>query len=341
MAQSTYLRQPTDHNLFFHVNRAAPMRRLEPDWNVPERVSETSLYHSTTPQIQPLPLERQGDRSLHYRMLRQGLLPEQPTLRRRIYTDMDPLTRIEESIPITREERQQDKLVKGVSDIASALEAFLGKSGSSAVQRQRAVQTALKTLFERYNVPMGDSERKILEQFSPAQATDMLERLEDKLEEAEDATEAERIIKDEVKKEAKHEHKEEKEEKEEKKYTFPPTFTKEEIRERARSRYGRPVRTLRDGREVFVRNDTEYVFDPSMRNGQGAFSKFEARAARFTEGLPEPRRGLRRQTSAEREETPVPRDLRRGRRARFVPQFQQDPSPEFLEAEWTAGYPDE
>lgn len=265
---TTYSRTQGDRNLFYHTNRGAQMKPLKQSENVPRKFGETSLYHNDAEQAHPLAKERGGDRSAHYRLLRLGVLPETPTFRRRIYTDMDPLTRIEESIPITREERKTDQLVKGVADISSSMKTFLEKSGTSFEERQQAAQLALRTMLERYNVPMEDL-LPIIANFSPRQAVDLFDDLERRFErEGIDTTDAERIIKDQIKIEAEHKHEEKKmvitEEEEKKKPSPPKGLAPRQIRELALTPsrgYGRPVGTTADGRQVFEKNGRRYVYN--------------------------------------------------------------------------------
>ena len=211
---STFPSNTSDANLFFHVNRTSRLKPQTRDYGVPKRFGEPSPYTSYAAPVHPLPREQRGDKSAHYRMLRKGLLPKVPTFRRRIFTDFDPQTRIEESIPRTREERQSDKLVSGVSAIAEALGNFLGKANVPYKTQVQASQTAMRTLLEKYNVSMGGRINALVNQMTPEQVTHIFDDLESKFERGEiDAAEAERIITKTIEGESKHEHKhEEKEE---------------------------------------------------------------------------------------------------------------------------------
>ena len=207
---TTYSRRQGDKNLFYQVNRGRQMKNMTQDYNVPQRFSEPSPYNSYAVPIHPLPKERGGDASAHYRMLRKGLLPEEPTHRRRIYIDLDPETRIEETLPTTREERQQDKIVSGIAKLSASLNEFLGKSNVPYRQKVQASQTALRAMLENYNVPMGDEINKLINQMTPAHVKDIFGNLEGKLDRQDiNTSEAERLIRDTITKEAKHVHKEE------------------------------------------------------------------------------------------------------------------------------------
>lgn len=207
-----------DPNIFVHMNssrRMEPMRRTgccPADFGYSPAAPRGQFYRNPDNLQSPqagLEISEKGDeprgggdQSLHYRMLRKGLLTNVPTFRRRIYTDLDPLTRIEESIPRTREERQQAKLVQGVIKIAKVLNNFMGQPASYS-DKVKASQTALRALLENHNVPMGGVMNELIDQMTPAQVKHVLDDVKSELEHGEiDASEAQIIIKAAIKKEA-------------------------------------------------------------------------------------------------------------------------------------------
>ena len=216
MAVRSFPANVSDKNLFFHVNRGARINPQEKSYGVPKRFSEPSPYHSHVVPAHPLarPPKRGGDASAHYRLLRRGLLPKVPTFKRRVFTDFDPETRIEESIPRTREERQQDKLVKGVSDISSAFSEFVSRPDVPYRQKVQASHKAMTTLFEKYNVPFAGRVKDLTDALKPEEVTHIFERLVAKFSgmpdvDAVDAGVAERLIIETLEGERGHEHKHE------------------------------------------------------------------------------------------------------------------------------------
>jgi len=209
MALRTFPANTHDKNLFYRVNRGSRMRPQRMDTGVPQKFGEADNYHSYASPTHPLPPEKGGDRSAHYVMLREGLLPKVPTFRRRIFTDFDPETRIDESIPMTREERQQDKLVQGVKDIAQVLKDYTDRGDVSFRQKVSASHQALRSLLEKHNVSVKDSK---IDALTPAQVKHIFEDLERKFASGEDmdASEVERAIAEIMEKEAEHKHEEKK-----------------------------------------------------------------------------------------------------------------------------------
>lgn len=112
----------SDRNLFFNVNRE---RLFDPQLRgdiIPAMYGTHGGLMDIQAATQAYPaVSGGGDRNLHFELYRMGRLRKQPTLQRRIFNDLDPKTRVIESLDVTKKQRQASLMVAGIQGIKDVL----------------------------------------------------------------------------------------------------------------------------------------------------------------------------------------------------------------------------
>jgi hypothetical protein len=111
----------TDRNLFFHVRREKQIGRQTRENYISPGYRWTGLFNneiSVTPYPESVPGQ---DENLFFRVE----AVKQPTLRKRVFKDLEPQSRVIGALDLTKKQRQVTSIVKGIQEVRRLLHDFL------------------------------------------------------------------------------------------------------------------------------------------------------------------------------------------------------------------------
>lgn len=198
---------PTDRNTFFNVRRENlqslrhPLKRGN---TIPESYKESGMFYDEK-AWQPFPKVYGGagqtadghssDKNIFF----QTRIRQEPFLRKRIFKDLEPESRVVGKLAITKKERDAENMLKSVGGIGVLLTDFLSTpsldlSGKpiidpitnkpvmvkrSLFEVLQVAQSSIFRLFQELDIPVSPTMNTIIKSFSVRDSADILQRAQE------------------------------------------------------------------------------------------------------------------------------------------------------------------